>query len=175
MQRDRPGLHYAKKMGPSLFHMCHPYAGAMLIFSVFFQFRLLPLRRGQNNKKFWIYIPLQSESKFPLNSDLPLRSDWVDAWLRGWYVQKGTTFESQRGKPMSADLPVFPPRIAVDFSHLKCCILHLLKMLLVQQLKWFHFQIPRLQERRYQFRNSFESLNHDIQNSKRREFCRQWR
>jgi len=39
----------SKKMGSSLIHMCHPYAGAMLIFSVFFRFRHMPLRRGRNN------------------------------------------------------------------------------------------------------------------------------
>lgn len=32
---------FKKKWSSSLSHMCHPYAGAMLIFSVFFQFRHL--------------------------------------------------------------------------------------------------------------------------------------
>jgi len=54
-----------KKMGPSLFHMCHPYAGAMLIFSVFFQFRLLPLpKEGIKNWRILIYIPFQSGLKY---------------------------------------------------------------------------------------------------------------
>ena len=79
---DPPYLKCPKKMGSSLIHMCHPYAGAMLIFSVFFQFRHVPHPKvGNRFLGNWVYIPFQPElkllSKLRSKSSPDLNKGWM--------------------------------------------------------------------------------------------------
>lgn len=55
--------------------MCHPYAGAMLIFSVFFQFRLVPHPKvGKEEGGPIVYIGIQSKLE---SSQAPPPGDWL--------------------------------------------------------------------------------------------------